>query len=170
MTLLASLGLALGKDTLNGETLGFSGGAVNIDFDLSFIAQMVVFAALILLLKPLLFDPILALFAEREKRTDGAKTAAREMQEKAGEILRKYEQELEKVQRVAAEERDKSRAETAKLEAQELAEARNVSTKIVEEGRSKIAEEIHAIQFDLGRQAEKLARDIASRVLGREVS
>ncbi|HVU00595.1 MAG TPA: H(+)-transporting ATPase [Polyangiaceae bacterium] len=170
MTLLASLGLALAQSASSGQSLGLSGGAVNIDFDLSFVAQMVVFAALILLLKPLLFDPVLALFAEREKRTDGAKAAAREMQEKAGEILRKYEHELEKVSRVAAEERDKARAETARLEAQELAQARAISTKIVEEGRSKIAEEIHAIQFDLGRQAEKLAKDIASRVLGREVA
>jgi F-type H+-transporting ATPase subunit b len=162
MTLLASLGAV--QDTT------LASGAENIDFDLSFLAQMVVFAALIVVLKPLLYEPILALFAEREKRTDGAKAAAREMQEKAGEILRKYEHELEKVQRVAAEERDKSRAETARLEAGELHQARELATKIVEEGRARIAEEIHEIRFDLGRNSEKLAHDIASRVLGREVA
>lgn len=145
-------------------------GAVNIDFDLTFVGQMVVFAALILVMKPLLLDPILGLFAEREKRTDGARAAAREMQEKAGELLRKYEHELEKVQRVAAEERDKMRAETARLEAAEMHEARELTTKIVEEGRSRIEEEIHEIRFDLGRDSERLARDIASRILGREVA
>src|SRR5690242_15368031 len=74
--------------------LWLHGGAVNIDFDLTFVGQMVVFAALILVMKPLLLDPILGLFAEREKRTDGARAAAREMQEKAGELLRRYEHEL----------------------------------------------------------------------------
>jgi F-type H+-transporting ATPase subunit b len=162
MTLLASLGAA--HDTT------LASGAVNIDFDLSFLAQMVVFAALIVVLKPLLYEPILSLFAEREKRTDGAKAAAREMQEKAGEILRKYEHELEKVQRVAAAERDKARAETARLEAHELHQARELATKIVEEGRARIAEEIHEIRFDLGRNSEKLAHDIAARVLGREIA
>ena len=92
------------------------------------------------------------------------------MQEKAGELLRKYEHELEKVQRVAAEERDKMRAETARLEAAEMHEARELTTKIVEDGRSRIEEEIHEIRFDLGRDSERLARDIASRILGREVA
>jgi F0F1-type ATP synthase membrane subunit b/b' len=76
---------------------------------------------------------------------------------------------MEKVHRVAGEERDKMRAETVRLEARELAEARAVATKIVEEGRQRIAEEIHEIKFDLGRNSERLARDIAARVLGREV-
>lgn len=147
-----------------------SGGAVNIDFDLSFIGQMVIFGTLIVLLKPLVFDPVLELFAEREKRTEGAKAEARKMQEEAGELLRKYEHELEKVQRVAGDERDKMRSETARLEAEQLAEARRVSAQILDEGRQKIEEEIHAVRFELGRSSERLARDIAGRVLGREIA
>jgi F-type H+-transporting ATPase subunit b len=165
MSVLASLGLALGQGTSHSA----SGGAVNIDFDLTFLGQMVVFAALILLLRPLLFEPVLKLFEEREKRTDGAKADARAMQEKAGELLRKYEGELEKVHRVAAEERDRVRAETAKVEAEQMNEARALATKIVDEGRERLQEEIHSIRFELGRDSERLARDIAARVLGREV-
>jgi len=142
---------------------------MHIDFDLTFVGQMVVFAALFFLLQPLLFEPVLRLFEERERRTDGAKAAAREMQEKAGELLRRYEQELEKVHRVAAEERDRMRAESARLEAEEMRAARELSAKIVDEGRERIEEEIHSIRFELGRNAERLARDIAGRVLGREV-
>jgi F-type H+-transporting ATPase subunit b len=131
---------------------------------------MIVFATLIVILKPLLFDPVLGLFQERERRTDGARAEARQMQEKAGELLREYEREMEKVQRVAGEERDKMRAETARLEAREIHEARAIAAKIVEEGRQRIAEEVHEIKFDLGRDSERLARDIAARVLGREVT
>ena len=170
MTVLASLALALGNGTSGGDALLGSSGAVNIDFDLTFIGQMVIFAVLILVMKPLVYDPVLGLFEEREKRTDGAKASAREMQEKAGELLRKYEHELEKVHRVAAEERDLIRAETARLEAEQMHEARQVAAKIVGEGRDRIAEEIHSIRFELGRNSERLARDIAARVLGREVA
>jgi F-type H+-transporting ATPase subunit b len=162
---LAFLGGAARSGTLD----FFASGGVNIDFDLTFIGQMVVFAALVFALKPLLFDPVLGLFEEREKRTEGARAEARQMQERAGELLVEYETELERVNRVAAEERDRIRAETAKLEAEILAEARAVSTKIVEQGRARIEQEIRSIRFDLGKESERLARDIATRVLGREV-
>jgi len=168
MSITASLGHALGTSL---DALGTaSGSAVNIDFDLTFVAQMVVFGALFVVLRPLLLDPVLGLFEEREKRTDGAKASAREMQEKAGELLRKYEAELEKVHRVAAEERDRIRAETARMEAEETNAARDLSAKIIDEGRERIAEEIHSIRFELGRDSERLARDIAGRVLGREIA
>jgi F-type H+-transporting ATPase subunit b len=164
-----SLGLALHEGSLAGALMESSGGAVNVDLDLTFVGQMVVFATLIVILKPLLFDPVLGLFQERERRTEGARAEARRMQEKAGELLREYEREMEKVHRVAGEERDKMRAETVRLEARELSEARALAAKIVEEGRQRVAEEIHEIKFDLGRNSERLARDIAARVLGREV-
>lgn len=170
MSVLSSLGLASVHAPAVALAASSSGGAVNIDFDPTFIGQMVVFAALIVVLKPLLFDPVLGLFEEREKRTDGAKTSAREMQEKAGELLRQYESELEKVHRVAGEERDKIRAETSRLEADQMAEARKVVAKIMDEGRSRIQEETHSIRFELGRESERLAREIAGRVLGREVA
>jgi F0F1-type ATP synthase membrane subunit b/b' len=51
-----------------------------------------------------------------------------------------------------------------------MAEARKVATKIIDDGRERIAEEIHAVRFELGRDSERLARDIATSVLGREVA
>jgi F-type H+-transporting ATPase subunit b len=149
--------------------LAGSGGAVNVDFDATFLGQMLVFGALMLVLKPLLFDPVLSLFEERERRTGGARAAARAMQEKAGEVLRHYEREMEKIHRVAAEERARLRAETARLEAEQTQEARRLAASSVEEGRARLAEEIHAIRFELGRDSERLAHEVAVRVLGRDV-
>lgn len=143
---------------------------INIDFDLTFTLQMLLFMVLIVALKPLLFDPVLKIFEEREKRTDGARAEAREMQRKAGLLLEKYEAELLQINRTAAEERERVRSETAKLEAQILDEARVATSKIVEEGREEIASQVQQIRFELGRRSELLARDIASRALGREIS
>ena len=144
-------------------------GGISIDFDKTFVLQMIIFAGLILVLKPLLFDPVLAVFEEREKRTDGARAEARSMQEQAGELLRRYEKELEKVSQIASQERDHARSETAKLEAEILGEARQVASRIVEEGRKKLETELGSVRFELGRQSEQMSRDIAQRVLGREV-
>lgn len=149
--------------------LAMAGGGVNIDFDRTFLVQMVLFITLVVVLKPLLFDPILKVFELREERTDGARKSAREMQEKAGELLQRYEREIERVNQVAAVEREKLRSETAKLEAEILTEAREATGKIIEEGRARIDKEVSSIRFDLGRQSERVARELAVRVLGREV-
>jgi F-type H+-transporting ATPase subunit b len=140
---------------------------MNIDFDLSFVFQMVVFAALIVTLKPLLFEPVLRVFEEREKRTEGARAEARHMQEEAGELLRRFEHELARVHEVARQEREQARAQTARLEAEMMNKARETANRIVEEGRKRIDAERRRLGFDLGRESERLARVVAESVLGR---
>ena len=142
---------------------------MTFDFDLTFVLQMVVFATLIVVLKPLLFEPVLRVFEERERRTEGARDAARSMQEQAGELLTRYEKELAKVREVARQERDRMRTETAKVEAEVMAQARETVNRILEEGRARIQRERHQIEFALGRESERLARNVAEAVLGRSL-
>lgn len=144
--------------------------AVTVDFDKTVFLQMALFALLIVVLKPLLLDPMLRVFALREERTDGAKAEARAMQERAAEILSNYEKEVAKVRAEATAEREALRKETAKLEAEILAEARATAEGIAEEGRRRIEGEIATLQKDLEAQAQALSKDIGSRVLGRELS
>lgn len=140
-----------------------------MDFDALFVVQMLLFMTLVVALKPLLFDPVLKVFEEREKRTDGAREEARQMQREAGELLVQYETELKRIGEVAAQERDRIRAETAKLEAQILTEAREATSKIIDQGRKQIASQVDQIRFDLGKRSEQLAREIAAQALGREL-
>jgi F-type H+-transporting ATPase subunit b len=149
---------------------GLQLAAVKVDLDQTVVIAFVVFLALVLLLKPLLFDPMLKVFELREKKTDGVREEAREMQEKAGELLRKYERELEKVSRIAAEEREKLRQETARLEAQILGEARAAAAAIVDEGRKAMEAELSQAKAELKLKAQGISREIASSVLGREVN
>jgi F-type H+-transporting ATPase subunit b len=140
---------------------------VSLDFDNTLVFQMLIFVLLMFLLEPLLFRPVLRVFALREERTVGAKAQARELDERAGEIYQRYQRELERVNRVAAEERDRIRAETAKVEAEMLREARATTGRVVEDGRKQLAAEISRIRFDLGRESQRLSQDIVTRVLGR---
>ena len=164
--MLLDLAFATAASTLEGTTRAMAGGGVPLDFDRSVLLQIIVFAVLIVVLKPLLFDPVLKVFALREERTEGARATARELQEKAGELLRKYEKELERVQQVAAEERELLRSETAKLEAEILRDAREVTTRIVEDGRRKIETEVNLIRVAVGAESEKVAQMIVDRVIG----
>jgi len=145
-------------------------GGVPLDFDRTVLLQIVVFTVLIVVLKPLLFDPVLKVFSLREERTEGAKATARQLQEKAGELLQRYEKELERVQQVAADERELLRSETAKLEAEIMREAREATARIVEDGRRKLETEVNQIRLAVGAESEKVAQMIVEKVVGQGVN
>lgn len=143
---------------------------MTIDFDLTFVLQMALFAGLIVVLKPLLFDPLLKVFEAREQMTEGAKDSARAMQEKAGALLQQYQQELSKVHEVARAERERVRAETAELESEMMVQARQSANQILEEGRARIDAEVARIKPELLHEGESLAATIAERVVGRSLA
>ena len=143
---------------------------MDLDFDLTFIAQFVLFTAFITVLKPLLLDPLLKVFEERERRTEGAKDVARDMDKKAAALLARYEAELDKVRREASAERERLRQDTARLEAQIMADARDETTKILDAGKARITAEVAQLRSELERTRPELAAQIASRLLGREVA
>jgi len=142
-------------------------GGVSLDFDNTLVFQIVIFVLLMFLLEPLLFRPVLRVFALREERTEGAKAQARDLEERAADLYIRYQSELERVNRVAAEERDRMRTETAKLEAEILRDARAATGRVVADGRRQIEAEMNRVQFEIGRESERLAHDITERVLGR---
>lgn len=144
-------------------------GGVTVDIDLTFLAQLVMFTGFIILMKPLIFDPLLRLFEERERRTAGAVAEARDMDEQAIELKQDYDRKFEGVRREAAVDRERLRGEAKKLESEMMADARGAMTKTLENGQTKVAAEIGRVRQELDQQRQSLAADIASRVLGREV-
>lgn len=152
------------------EPLLMSGADVNVDFDLSVVAQIALFGLFIVVLKPVLFDPLLRLFEHREKLTDGARAEARDMDEKAADLVSRFEAEIEKVRKTAAAERDHLRAETTRLEAKIMDAAKADVAKILEEGRAKIDAETATLRQELEANRPALAQQIASKLLGREVA
>jgi F-type H+-transporting ATPase subunit b len=143
--------------------------AVSVDFDATFLVQLVLFAGLTLVLKPLLFDPMLKLFEERERRIDGAKLQARKMDEKSATALAKYESEMAQARAAANAERDRLRAQAVQREHEVLAAVRTATAKTVEDGKRAAYAEAERVRAQLKGEAGTLARDLAGRVLGREV-
>lgn len=148
-----------------------SGGGIEVDISPTLmLIQFGVISTLVVVLKPLLFDPLLAVLEEREKRVDGARAEARQMDDEAAELLLKYEGEIQKVHRVAGEERDKIRAAAQKVEATEMSEARAEAQAIVERGRAELTAQRERLTAELVAAEPELSRQIAGRVLGRDVS
>ena len=145
------------------------GGAVNVDLDASLIIQIAVFVVLLLVLKPLLFDPMLKLFEEREKRIEGTRLAASKEDQRSAQALAKYEAVLAKAREAGNAERDQLRSEGQKRENEIMTRVRAQTVQTVDQGRSAIANESKEARAKLAAEAAGLARTIASRVLGREV-
>lgn len=144
-------------------------GAVDVDFDLTVLGQMALFLVLLAVLKPTLFDPMLKLFEEREKRIDGAKLQARKTDDESAGALAKYEAAMQKAREAANAERDMLRSEALKTENEVLSRARENTAHVLEEGRKQTEAEVLRIRAALKAHSQELAGDIASRVLGREV-
>lgn len=143
--------------------------AINVDIDLTFLVQLVLFVGFTLLLKPILLDPMLKLFEERERRIDGAKAQARKIDEKSAGALAKYEAAMTDARATASAERDRIRAEGIKREQEILATVRAAAAKTADEGKRAVQAEAEKARSALRAESGNMARDLASRVLGREV-
>jgi F-type H+-transporting ATPase subunit b len=145
------------------------GNAVNVDLDASLVVQVGLFILLLFVLKPLLFDPMLKLFEEREKKIEGTRLAASKEDERSAKALAKYEAVLAKAREAGSAERDALRAEGTKREAEMMGRVRATTAATVEQGRGALSAEARAARTALTAEAASLGRTIASRVLGREV-
>jgi len=150
--------------------LSAAGGGVEVDINPTLVlAQLGLLLFAFLVLKPFLFEPLMALYDERELRGKGAKLAAARMDDQAADLLRSYEDELAHVRNVAAEERDRARVEVQALENKILQDARAETAQVLTTGRQKISEEAALVEKALPPQIEEMARQMATRILDREV-
>jgi F-type H+-transporting ATPase subunit b len=143
--------------------------AINVDVDGTVVVVVVLFIAFMLILKPILLAPMLTLFEEREKRIDGAKAQARKIDEKSSTALTKYETEMAKARAAAGADRDKIRGLALSREQEILAEVRAATTKVLDDGRRAAQAEAERARAVLRNEAQTMAKELASRVLGREV-
>ena len=150
--------------------LSAKAGGVNLDFDATLFVQVGFILLLWAILKPLMFDPMLKLFAEREKRIEGAKLRARRIDEESAEAMTKYDAEVAKARAEGATEREKLRAEGLRKESELLAKVRTETQKKVDDARAQIQKDVAAVRSSLQPQTRDLAKDFAKRVLGREVT
>jgi F-type H+-transporting ATPase subunit b len=112
---------------------------------------------------------MLKLFEEREKRIDGAKVQARKIDEKSATALAKYEAEMAKARATANTEREKIRGEAVRREQEILSAVRAATAKAIDDGKRAAHAEAERARATLRADAAAMAKELASRVLGREV-
>ena len=143
--------------------------AISVDFDATVVVQVVLLVVLTLALKPLLFDPVLKLFEERENRIEGVKAAARQIDEKSVTALATYEAEMAKARVSANAARDAQRALGLKSEQEILVKAREETARVIEEGKRAVRAAADSARVTLKADAAMLVQEVAASAMGREV-
>jgi F-type H+-transporting ATPase subunit b len=141
-----------------------------IDIDWTAAVQFLLFVATYFVANRLLFQPYLALRARRKAGIEGARTEAERMTAEADAKLAEYEKQLAVARNRAGEEGRKIRTEASAHERDVTDKARKAAQSAIEEAQAKVRAETEAARAQLMPQADALAKQMASRLLGREVA
>lgn len=140
-----------------------------IDLDGTIWIQLGIFAIAFLLLRPLIFRPMIALFEARENAIEGAKVEALRLQDEAAAESGEFDEEMRRLRLQAGEERDRLRAEGKRLERTVLDRVRAETNTQLTEAEQKLKAEAARLRAEVERGVPALAKQIASKMLDREV-
>lgn len=140
-----------------------------MDIDWTIFIQFGIFVAVFVVAKAFLFTPYLALRARREEGIDGARTQAHNMSAEADAKLADYEKKLAAAKAKAGEEQRTIRAAAAAHERDVTETARATSQKAWNEAQAQVSKNVTAARGELMTSADALAKQMASRLLGRQI-
>jgi len=151
--------------------LGFL-DALDIDLILGVNPKEVVlllppFLISVFFLNHFLLKPMVELFEERDRRTEGARKEAQRLEKKSQANLEFFESHMTQARIKANEERQEIRKEGGLRQEAILFAARAEVVVTLAEIRERVAEERASAQSDLHRQSEELAHELAEKALGR---
>jgi F-type H+-transporting ATPase subunit b len=140
-----------------------------VDIDKSLLLQMVNFLFLLWILNIILYRPIRRILAERKQRIDGfiqdIKRLGQQIEDQKSEIA-----DLTNLARKKGfEEKEALKQEGQKEQERLLAEINAQMEAKISEVKSQIAGDITAARKTLQSQIETFARELATKILGRQV-
>lgn len=152
---------------LSSNAYAASGDLLSVNYTV--FIQIIIFLAAIFILNKLVFKPFLNLVDRRDKLTRGAIEEAHELEEKVKSIIEEYDVKLHEARELAIEERNKLILEGQAVAGEILSKAREETGGLLEEAKAKLAADTKEIKDNIKGDIDKLADDIASKVLGKEV-
>jgi F-type H+-transporting ATPase subunit b len=141
-----------------------------ISLDASIIPAILIFLILVIVLNRLLFKPLQRVQAERESRTTGLMKEAQAKMNHQLDLLNEYQATIKAARMEAYRQQDQLRTEAMKKRVDTLAKARTAGEQMIQNSRVSILSEVEAAKRQLDREAQELARGIASTILGRSAA
>jgi F0F1-type ATP synthase membrane subunit b/b' len=129
------------------------------------VPTVLIVLAFYLILRALFFKPLLAVMAEREARTVGARKAAEAAEAAAAEKVKQYQEALKKARAQVYAEQEAARKKVLDERAERLKEARTKELVRVAEAKEQTAKELAEALREMHSSVAQLAMEIARRVL-----
>lgn len=139
-----------------------------IDLNESFLIQLVNFFAMILFLNYFLFKPVMEIVDRRNKALKGLSTDAAKAVNDAAKSMKEYDERVAEAKRATTAILITSRQAAAAEQEVILKDARQRYAETVDAALVKIKADIKGAEASLKGETEKLSRDMATRLLGRE--
>jgi F-type H+-transporting ATPase subunit b len=140
-----------------------------IDLDGTIWIQLGLFAVAFFVFRPLIFRPMVALFEARENAIEGSKLEALRLQDEASAESEEFDMEMRRLRLQAGEERDRLRAEGKRLERTVLDRVREETDQQLAEADAQLKSEAAKLRAEIEGSVPNLAKQIASKMLNREV-
>lgn len=138
-----------------------------MEFNATFLLQLGIFLALLMVLSNVLWEPLLKLMDERERRIDGAAHEAQQLRAKAeaaaGTIEARMAEASAEAKKVLGELREKGR----KIESDLIDKAKEDAQAKLEDARADLFAATEDARGALKDDAAKIAADVVGKVLGR---
>ncbi len=140
------------------------------DFTTTLPLLILAFAILVIPLNRLIFQPIFRVLDARLDQIEGNRLRSEQVTAQADDALKRYERSIREVREDAERDR-RARLEVVRGEtADRAATARSESDAEIARARDQVAVALADARASLRVQAEELATEAASRLLGRDVS
>jgi len=140
-----------------------------LKIDKILVFQIIIFIAAIFILNSLLFKPLLELVDRREKLTTGTIEEANQLREKIEQIIQDYNARWDEARAQALEERNEIRRKAQASAEELLQKARQESQALLKQAKQKLEDEKSLNEDKIRPDIEYLAKDVASRILGKEI-
>lgn len=138
-----------------------------MSFDWTIFLQFVNFVVLMAILNAILYRPMRNMLKHRKETIDGSHERANELESQIDEKMARYEEKLQEAKLQGNQEKNQLRQAAAGEEAKILGEARDEATQRLQAVKDQVAGEADAAGKKLKTDAETLAGDIATKILGR---
>jgi F-type H+-transporting ATPase subunit b len=138
-----------------------------VDLDFTVLIQLGLFLLCFLLLRSLVFKPLLRLVDERRAQTLGAREDAKRLDGEADERTKKVSRAVNEAKSQAADERERLR-QLAKRREQEIVQAaKDEAARVADAARIKVEAQRAAGEREAQGHVRELAGGIAARLAGR---
>ena len=141
---------------------------ISVDWTLGL--QFVNFIILLIILNKMLYKPLSNIIAERKQAIDGSHEHAKSLEADIEDKMQRYQEQLNEAKKAANEERNKLKKTATEEETKILSDAQGKATARLQAIKAQVGKEAAAASKTLKSDAESLAGQIATKVLGRELA